>query len=121
MEMKTSPKERHLGNLLFSFFLNIKGSTDPAKRSARSVHGTYSGIADVAVGLGEFESVGVAVGVAVCISELSDPFWLMLLLDTIECAPCVDIGVNMLPTLFVVVSLTNVLLFAIMSLSQILL
>lgn len=95
MEMKTSPKELHLGNLLFSFFLNIKGSTDPAKRSARSVHGIYSGIADVAVGLGEFESVGVAVGV----SELSDPAWLMLLLDTIECAPCVDIGVKMVPTL----------------------
>ena len=57
---------------MFSFFLNIKGSTVPAKRSIRTAHGIYSGIAVVAVGLGEFESVGFAVGDAVGISELSD-------------------------------------------------
>jgi hypothetical protein len=87
MEMKTSPKELHLGNLLFRFLLNIKGNTVPAKRRTRSVHGIYSGTTDVAVGLGEFECVGVAAGDAVGVSELSDPPWLMLLLDTIECAP----------------------------------
>ena len=41
------------------------GNTVPIKRNARSVHGVYSGIAEVAVGLGWFESVGVAVAVGV--------------------------------------------------------